>query len=138
MKSIGKLAAGGCVDRVYIMKAMEAARAKLLASHPGPNTDNATTPMAAQPICDMNTLYFRAPGEVGVAKRIAQTAPKGAIVIEIPFGLSISSILPNIAIAANAPADGQIMSLREGAGEALSGFQVSQSGAPTLLEATIA
>lgn len=37
---------------------MEAARAQLLATHPGPNTDNATTPMAAQPICDMNTLYF--------------------------------------------------------------------------------
>lgn len=49
------------------------------------------------------TKRTRAPGEVGVAKRTAQTAPKGAIVIEIPFGLSISSILPNMAIAANAP-----------------------------------
>lgn len=38
-----------------------------------------------------------------MAKRTAQTAPKGAIVIETPLGVSISSILPNIAIAANAP-----------------------------------
>lgn len=27
-----------------------------------------------------------APGDAGVAKRTAQTAPKGAIVIEMPFG----------------------------------------------------
>jgi len=40
----------GCVERVYIMKAMDAARAALLASQPGPNTENAITPMAAQPI----------------------------------------------------------------------------------------
>lgn len=49
---------GGCVERVTIMKPMEAARAKLRASHPGPNTENASTPMAAQPICAMNMLYF--------------------------------------------------------------------------------
>jgi len=32
------------------MKAMEAARATLLASQLGPNNENAMTPMAAQPI----------------------------------------------------------------------------------------
>lgn len=50
MKTSGKLAASGCVERVYIMKAMDAARAALLASQPGPNTENVITPMAAQPI----------------------------------------------------------------------------------------
>ena len=45
----------------------------------------------------------RAAGEEGAAKRTAETAPKGAIVIEIPLGAKIWSILPNIAIAANAP-----------------------------------
>lgn len=40
------------------MKAMDAARAKLLASHPGPNMENASTPIAAQPICAKNILYF--------------------------------------------------------------------------------
>ena len=38
-----------------------------------------------------------------MAKRTAQTAPKGAIVIEIPFDASVWSIFPSIAIAANAP-----------------------------------
>lgn len=89
MKSKGKLAAGGCVERVQIMKATDAARATHLASHPGPNVENVSTPIAAQPICAMNILYFRAPGEEGVAKRTADTAPKGAIVIDIPFGANI-------------------------------------------------
>ena len=44
-----------------------------------------------------------APGAEGVANRTAQTAPSGAIVIEIPFGANIWSIFPRIAIAANAP-----------------------------------
>lgn len=64
-----------------------------------------------------------------MAKRTAQTAPRGAIVIEIPFLTKIWSILPNTAMAANAPADGQKMSLSEGALEAMSGFQASQLGA---------
>lgn len=89
MNRIGKLAAGGCVQRVYIMKAIEAARAVLLASQPDPNSENAITPIAAQPIWAMNMLYFRAAGEVGVAKRTAQTAPRGAIVTEMPLGNSI-------------------------------------------------
>lgn len=137
MNNIGKLAAGGWVERVKIMKAMEAASAELLESHPGPNIENARTPMAAQPIWAMNTLYFLAPGEDGVANRTAQTAPKGAIVIETPLGANIWSIFPNNAIAAKAPAEGQRMSLREGAEEAFSGVQPSQNGAaPTLLDAT--
>lgn len=41
---------GGWVERVQTMKAMEAARATLLASQLGPNSENAMTPMAAQPI----------------------------------------------------------------------------------------
>ena len=45
----------------------------------------------------------RAAGEEGVAKRTAQTAPKGAIVIETPFGANNWSIFPKTAIAANAP-----------------------------------
>lgn len=49
---------GGCVQRVYIMKAIEAARAVLLASQPDPNSENAITPIAAQPIWAMNMLYF--------------------------------------------------------------------------------
>ena len=36
-------------------------------------------------------------------KRMAETAPSGATDIEIPFGDKMWSILPNIAIAANAP-----------------------------------
>lgn len=44
-----------------------------------------------------------APGEDGVANRTAQTAPKGAIVIETPLGANIWSIFPNNAIAAKAP-----------------------------------
>lgn len=40
-------------------------------------------------------------------KRMAETAPSGATDIEIPFGDSIWSILPNIAIAANAPTQTQ-------------------------------
>lgn len=71
------------------MNAKAAARAVLLASHPGPNIENAKTPIAAQPICATNMLYFLAPGVVGVAKRTAQTAPNGAIVIEMPFGAKI-------------------------------------------------
>lgn len=120
------------------MKAMEAERAALLASQLGPNNERAITPMAAQPIWAMNILYFRAPGDEGVTNRIAATAPRGAIVIEIPFGANIWSIFPNIAIAANAPAEGQKISLKEGveAGVVLSGFQESQNGAETLLEAT--
>lgn len=47
--------------------------------------------------------YTLAPGEEGVANRTAQTAPKGATVIEIPFGANIWSIFPRIAIAAKAP-----------------------------------
>lgn len=38
-----------------------------------------------------------------MAKRTAQTAPNGAIVIEIPFGANIWSTFPSMAIAANAP-----------------------------------
>lgn len=41
---------GGWLARVMTMKAMEAARAVLRASQPGPKTENANTPMAAQPI----------------------------------------------------------------------------------------
>lgn len=37
-------------------------------------------------------------------RRTAVTAPRGAIVIESPFGTKIWSIFPNTAIAANAPA----------------------------------
>lgn len=86
----------------------------------------------------MNILYFRAPGDEGVTNRTAETAPKGAIVIEIPFGASIWSIFPNIAMAANAPAEGQKISLKEGEDAGvLSGFQESQSGADTLLDAAI-
>lgn len=72
-----------------------------------------------------------------MAKRTAQTAPKGAIVIEIPFDASVWSIFPSIAIAANAPAEGQRMSLSEGAAELFSGFHPSQNGAATLLDATM-
>jgi len=122
-----------------------------------------------------------------VTNRTAETAPKGAIVIEIPFGASIWSIFPNIAMAANAPvqahtdtyiftnkmkhwqitctkwaktyivisisgrlkiekergisewpAEGQKISLKEGEDAGvLSGFQESQSGADTLLDAAI-
>ncbi|KAL0335654.1 UNVERIFIED_CONTAM: hypothetical protein Sradi_4777300 [Sesamum radiatum] len=49
---------GGCTARVKIMNAKAAARAVLLASHPGPNIENAKTPIAAQPICATNMLYF--------------------------------------------------------------------------------
>lgn len=72
-------------------------------------------------------LYFRAAGDLGVTNKTAQTAPNGAIVIDnIPLEANISSTFPNIAIAANAPREGQTMSLRGGEGEALSGDQVSQ------------
>lgn len=40
------------------MKATDAARAALLASQPGPKIEKARTPMAAQPIWAMKTLYF--------------------------------------------------------------------------------
>lgn len=40
------------------MKAIAAARAELLANHPGPKIVKANTPIAAQPICAMNILYF--------------------------------------------------------------------------------
>lgn len=112
------------------MNAMAAERAALLANQPGPNIVNAKTPMAAQPICAINILYFLAPGEEGVAKRTAQTAPSGAIVIDIPFGANIWSIFPSIAIAANAPAEGQKMSLSGGAFEVFSGIQPSHTAAP--------
>jgi hypothetical protein len=71
-----------------------------------------------------------------VARRTAETAPKGAIVIEIPFGAKTWSNFPNIAIAANAPAEGQRTSLREGAAGRFPGFQSSQNGAgaATLLD----
>lgn len=49
---------GGWVQRVKIMKAMDAARAALRASHPGPKMVNAKTPIAAHPICATNMLYF--------------------------------------------------------------------------------
>lgn len=52
---------------------------------------------------DRNGDSTRAAGEDGVAKSTAQTAPSGAIVIESPFGASIWSIFPRIAMAANAP-----------------------------------
>lgn len=112
------------------MKAMAAERAVLRASQPGPNIVNAKTPMAAQPICAINILYFLAPGEEGVAKRTAQTAPNGAIVIDIPFGANIWSIFPSIAIAANAPAEGQKTSLSAGALELFSGIKPSHIAAP--------
>lgn len=112
------------------MKAMAAERAVLRASQPGPNIVNAKTPMAAQPICAINILYFLAPGEEGVANRTAQTAPSGAIVIDIPFDANIWSIFPSIAIAANAPAEGQKMSLSGGAFEVFSGIQPSHTAAP--------
>lgn len=35
------------------------------------------------------SLFTLAPGVVGVAKRTAQTAPNGAIVIDTPFGANI-------------------------------------------------
>lgn len=47
----------------------------------------------------------RAEGAEGEAKRRAETAPKGATVIESPFGVNNWSNFPNIAIAANAPND---------------------------------
>lgn len=50
MNSIGKLAAGGCTERVKIIKAIDAERAELRASHPGPKAQRAKTPIAAQPI----------------------------------------------------------------------------------------
>ncbi|XP_058075746.1 short-chain dehydrogenase reductase 3b-like [Magnolia sinica] len=49
-------------------------------------------------------VHTRAPGEVGAANSTADTAPKGAIVMDRPFGASIWSTLPIIAIAADAPA----------------------------------
>lgn len=112
---------------------MAAERAALRASQPGPNIVNANTPMAAQPICAINILYFLAPGEEGVAKRTAQTAPSGAIVIDIPFDANIWSILPSIAIAANAPAEGQTMSLSGGAFDVFSGIQPSHTVADALM-----
>lgn len=112
---------------------MAAERAVLRASQPGPNIVNAKTPMAAQPICAINILYFLAPGEAGVANRTAQTAPSGAIVIDIPFAAIIWSIFPSIAIAANAPAEGQIMSLSGGAFEDFSGIQPSHTPADALM-----
>lgn len=111
------------------MKAMAAERAVLRASHPGPNNVNAKTPMAAQPICAINILYFLAAGEEGVAKRTAQTAPNGATVIDIPFGANIWSIFPSIAIATNAPAEGQKTSLSAGALELFSGIKPSHIAA---------
>lgn len=116
------------------MKAMAAERAVLRASQHGPNIVNAKTPMAAQPICAINILYFLAPGEAGVANRTAQTAPSGAIVIDIPFAAIIWSIFPSIAIAANAPAEGQIMSLSGGAFEDFSGIQPSHTPADALMD----
>lgn len=115
------------------MKAIAAERAVLRASQPGPNIVNAKTPMAAQPICAINILYFLAPGEAGVANSTAQTAPSGAIVIDIPLAASIWSIFPSIAIAANAPAEGQIMSLSGGAFEDFSGIQPSHTPADALM-----
>lgn len=112
------------------MKAMAAERAVLRASQPGPNIVNAKTPMAAQPICAINILYFLAPGEEGVANRTALTAPSGAIVIDIPFAANIWSIFPSIAIAANAPAEGQKISLNGGVFEDFSGIQPSHTAAP--------
>lgn len=47
---IEKCAPGGCTAPVRIIKAIAAARPALLASQPGPNTENAKTPIAAQPI----------------------------------------------------------------------------------------
>lgn len=40
------------------MKAIAAERPVLLASQPGPNIENAKTPIAAQPIWAKNMLYF--------------------------------------------------------------------------------
>ena len=92
------------------------------------------------PILAMNMLYFLAAGAEGVVKRTAETAPKGAIVIERPFGANSWSIFPSSAIAANAPAEGQRMSLREGVEADLRGFQSSHregEGEATSLDATI-
>lgn len=41
---------GGCIVPVAIMNPIEAAREAPLASHPGPNKENANTPKAAQAI----------------------------------------------------------------------------------------
>ena len=49
---------GGWLARAMTIKAMEAASATLLPSQPGPKAENATTPMAAQPIWAKNMLYF--------------------------------------------------------------------------------
>lgn len=81
----------------------------------------------------MNILYFRAAGALGVMNNTAQTAPNGAIVIDNPLGANSWSILPNIAIPANAPREGHRTSLRVGFGVALSGDQVSQRGAAATL-----
>lgn len=51
----------------------------------------------------METECTLAPGDDGVANNTAETAPKGAIVIEIPLVAKNWSIFPRIAIAANAP-----------------------------------
>lgn len=48
-----------------------------------------------------------------MAKRTAQTAPSGAIVIDIPLGANIWSIFPSIAIAANAPIQKNAFTLLE-------------------------
>lgn len=49
---------GGWLARAMTINAMEAARAVLRESQPGPRMENANTPMAAQPIWAMNILYF--------------------------------------------------------------------------------
>lgn len=113
MNSIGKLAAGGCTAPVVIMKATEAATPKLLATHPGPKAANARTPINPHAICAMNMFFLFAAGDEGVVNSTAQTAPNGAIVKVTPLCAIIWSNLPRAAIAANAPADGHKMSLRE-------------------------
>lgn len=99
------------------MKAIDAASAVPRASQPGPKSARAAIPIAAHPICATNILYFFAAGVVGVAKRTAHTAPKGAMVKVSPMGSTNLSRYDMASIAMKAPEAGHTMSLIGGEGE---------------------
>lgn len=120
---------------MYCINAIDAAKATLRAIQPGPKRAKEATPIVAHPMCARNMLYFLAAGVFGAANSTAHTAPKGAIVKVSPMGSISLSSADIMAIATNAPEEGQTMSLRGRRGVGSDAGEVAAAEAKMVVEA---